>query len=540
MSTTTTLSKKIRNVRKRLKQIKELESRDPMTLNESQKCKISRKIELSKTLNELLETEKNQNASPSSKLRPTADAFVPSFLKQKPSPTPTLEMKSDGVSKTTPDEKKKTLAETTQKMSPQEQSEETPAEKKRRKKIRTIKKKLRDIGKLDEKIQSGVLKRISEPQRMKLRRKFELECELRDLEEMKKNIVTQSPDNDDDNFDDDHGKASLQDYQRLCCLGTGSFGKVLQVRHHKTGKIYAMKIIKKNHVSLKKVETSTMLERDVLVKVRHPFIVKLRHAFQSDEKLYLVMTYVSGGELFWHLHDQGAFNEDVSRFYSAELVLALDYLHSLDIIHRDIRPENLLLGHDGHLIVTDFGLAKALSRSNEKRVDQFNKSELEAREKSRQEKKISSTTVSVTTTTTKRQRTATLCGAEEYMAPEMIAGGGYGKSVDWWSLGVLLYEMLTGSPPFTQKGKGASCEKLFKMILNERVKLPSYLTRTCHGILRGLLERNVQRRLGCFKSTMFKKGGVDAIKMHPFFDSIDWNKLYAKKLRPPIVRDVQI
>ena len=173
----------------------------------------------------------------------------------------------------------------------------------------------------------------------------------------------------------------MKDYQRLCCLGTGSFGKVLQVRHLGTGKIYAMKIIKKDHVSRKNVETSTMLERDVLVKIHHPFIVKLRHAFQTVEKLYLVMTYVSGGELFWHLHDQGAFDEKVSRFYSAELVLALDYLHSLDIIHRDIRPENLLLAHDGHLIVTDFGLAKALSRSNEIRVDQFNKSELASRDK---------------------------------------------------------------------------------------------------------------------------------------------------------------
>eukprot|EP00939_MAST-03C_sp_MAST-3C-sp1_P002825 g2825.t1 len=471
--------------------------------------------------------------------------------------------------------------------------------------IRSIRKKLRDIEKLDNKIQTGALKKISEPQRLKLRKRFDLTRELQGLELLdgiaeipverleRKNsgngcckYATPEPETSNASTTNSFAigrqlseqRVSSEDFQRLCCLGTGSFGKVLQVRHNESGDIYAMKIIKKSRVVKKKVELSTMLERDVLAQVAHPFIVELHCAFQTMDKLYLVMTFIPGGELFWHLHDQGTFPEDVARFYVAELVLAVSYLHSRSIIHRDIRPENLLLGGDGHLIVTDFGLAKALSRSRNERVDQFDKGNLAIRENKRMQSKVNTSSVTsspkhaaagneredesdhtispdlssllagvpaeaspsskATCTATRANRAVTLCGAEEYMAPEMIAGGGYGKSVDWWSVGILLYEMLTGAPPFTQKGRSGSCEKIFHMILNERVKMPPYLSKACHGIIRGLLERNVQRRLGCFKSTMFKKGGVDAIKMHPFFANTRWEKLVSKDVKPPILPDL--
>ena len=312
-----TSEKKIRGARKRIRQIEELEKRDPSTLNESQKKKLLRKGELLKTLNELLEEEKKKTSprstadeekkkvSSASKLRASAGVFVPSFLKQQQS---NVETKSEGNTSQqnekkkkmdTPDEKKTTsLVQETEKKKEETPVrtdekkkkiiEETPEEMKVRKRIRLIKKKLRDIGRLDDMIQNGKLKRISEAQRVKLKRKFEWECELLKLEAIR-NEKEEEDQRNDDIYDN---KTCVKDYQRLCCLGTGSFGKVLQVRHLRTGKIYAMKIIKKDHVSRKKVETSTMLERDVLVKIHHPFIVKLRHAFQTDEKLYLVMTYV--------------------------------------------------------------------------------------------------------------------------------------------------------------------------------------------------------------------------------------------------------
>ena len=257
-----------------------------------------------------------------------------------------------------------------------------------------------------------------------------------------------------------------------------------------------------------------------MTKIDFPFIVGLKFSFQSDDKLFLVMNYLSGGELFFHLNKQGLILEDTARFYVAEMVLALEHLHSKGIIHRDLKPENVLLGADGHLCLTDFGLAKELTSTAEEDED---------------------------------GKARTICGTNEYMAPEMITKKGYGKAVDWWSLGTLMYEMMAGVPPFRAK----TVKDLNRKILNEKISLPKWLTSDvstymhlvgwlavslnhdmaqflylhmqAHSVLKGLLERNVQKRLGAARTTMFEVGGVSALKAHRFFNKIDWQLLVKKQ-----------
>ncbi|CAM9657236.1 unnamed protein product [Scytosiphon promiscuus] len=273
----------------------------------------------------------------------------------------------------------------------------------------------------------------------------------------------------------------------------GAFGKVLQVRSRRNGQILAMKCISKKMLARRNHTAYMQAERDIMTKVVHPFVVALQCAFQTEHKLFLVMEYLPGGELFFHLSKKGLFLEEYAKFYAAEMVLALEFLHGKGIIHRDLKPENLLLGANGHICVTDFGLAKELSHDEDEGLK-------------------------------------TICGTNEYMAPEMILRKGYGKAVDWWSMGALVYEMTAGYPPF----QGKTPKDLNRKILNERVSLPKWLSPTAHQVLRGFLERNVSRRLGAKKTTMFDIGGATAVKHHPFFEGIDWTKLIALQVEPPL------
>jgi len=256
--------------------------------------------------------------------------------------------------------------------------------------------------------------------------------------------------------------------------------------------IYALKILEKSEIESSTSNIESMKsERNILTLMNHPFIVSLHGAFQTPTRLYLLMDYVCGGELFHHINKQGIFMEEQARVYIGEIVLALEHLHSHGIIHRDLKPENILLAADGHVILTDFGLSK----------------------------------MAIKDAVTHK----TVCGTNEYMAPEMITGGGYGKSVDWWALGTLVYEMLTGDPPFHCK----NTKKLYNLIRTKKVSLPGYLTKDCHSLIRGLLDRNVERRLGCAPHTAFKVGGVRQLKDHPFFKDLDWVALAQKKIEPP-------
>eukprot|EP00455_Lapot_gusevi_P054030 TRINITY_DN855_c0_g1_i4.p1 TRINITY_DN855_c0_g1~~TRINITY_DN855_c0_g1_i4.p1 ORF type:complete len:419 (+),score=117.03 TRINITY_DN855_c0_g1_i4:104-1360(+) len=280
-------------------------------------------------------------------------------------------------------------------------------------------------------------------------------------------------------------KLTVNDFELLVVVGKGSFGKVMQVRKKDTGKIYAMKVLKKENLIKRKQVAHTITERRVLEEIDHPFVVSLRYAFQTEDKLYMILDYFTGGELFYHLKNEGKFSEERARLYAAEIILALECLHANGIIYRDLKPENILLDNEGHIRLTDFGLSKDSIKGE--------------------------------------SLAHTFCGTPEYLAPEVLQGQGHGKAVDWWSLGTLLYEMLTGLPPFYNQ----NLNLMYQKILTDPLTFPDSLSPAAQSLLAGLIERNVAARLG--------SGSTDAeeLKSHPFFQGLDWGKVYRKEYEPP-------
>ncbi|KIK80728.1 hypothetical protein PAXRUDRAFT_833365 [Paxillus rubicundulus Ve08.2h10] len=277
---------------------------------------------------------------------------------------------------------------------------------------------------------------------------------------------------------------TIDDFELTTVIGKGSFGKVMQVRKRDTMRIYALKTIRKAHIVDRKEITHTLAERLVLARVNNPFIVPLKFSFQSEQKLYLVLAFVNGGELFHHLQREQRFNEERSRFYSAELLLALEHLHELDVVYRDLKPENILLDYTGHIALCDFGLCKLNMKDSD--------------------------------------TTNTFCGTPEYLAPEILNGQGYNKAIDWWTLGVLLYEMLSGLPPFYDE----VTDKMYQKILTDPLLFGPDIGTEARSILTSLLNRDPARRLGV--------NGAEEIKKHPFFEKhIDFRKLLQKKIQPP-------
>ena len=285
-------------------------------------------------------------------------------------------------------------------------------------------------------------------------------------------------------------KMSADDFEPIKCLGKGSYGTVLLVRQLSTGRLFAQKTFKKASITVhKKLIEQTKTERNILESVnRHPFIVNFYYAFQDHEKLYLILEYAQGGELFHHLEAERMFSEDVAAFYMAEMVLALDHLHrTVGVIYRDLKPENCLLDHEGHLLLTDFGLSKV--------------------------------------TLDDESPCRSILGTPEYMAPEVIQGKEYGAAVDWWSLGALGYDLLTGSPPFT----GNNNAKIQEKILKQKLSLPFYLSPDAKDLLTRLLRKDPKKRLGY---NMAKD--LQTIKNHRFFRKINWKELQAREAVPPI------
>lgn len=234
-------------------------------------------------------------------------------------------------------------------------------------------------------------------------------------------------------------------------LGRGNFGKVCLVKRIGTEDLYAMKILKKKVIEDKKQRGHTITERKVLENSKCPFIVKLFYAFQTPTKLYMVMEYMSGGELFFHLNKEGTFSEIRAKFYIGEILLGLHYLHSNGIIYRDLKPENILLDIEGHIRLTDFGLSKnGIDASNPKAY--------------------------------------TFCGTPEYLAPEILKSLGHDKAVDFWSLGAVMYYMLSGAPPFYSRNK----TEIFKNVMNKPIERLPNITEEGNNLLQSLLKIDVR------------------------------------------------
>lgn len=228
---------------------------------------------------------------------------------------------------------------------------------------------------------------------------------------------------------------SLEAFHIIKVVGKGSFGKVFLVRHKATRQLYAMKVLKKDHIIKKNQVEHTKTERSVLSYIHHPYIVGLNMAFQTSDRLFFILDYCSGGELFFHLGKVGRFPEDRAKLYAAEITLALEYIHKKGIIYRDLKPENVLLDNDGNVRLTDFGLSKEGVSDHSSGANSF-------------------------------------CGTPEYIAPEVLLRQGHGRAVDWWSLGALLFEMICGLPPFYSKNR----ETMFQKIMTAELTFPSFMS----------------------------------------------------------------
>ena len=283
-------------------------------------------------------------------------------------------------------------------------------------------------------------------------------------------------------------KMNLDYFETIKLLGKGTFGKVLLVKLKSNNTYYAMKILNKNQLRLSKQEIHTKNERDLMVKISSPFIVGIKFAFQDEINLYLVSEFMQGGELFFHLRKNKYFEEDRAKFYAMELVLAISHIHENNAVYRDLKPENILLDKNGHIKLTDFGLAKMV-KDNDKAY--------------------------------------TICGTVQYIAPEVLMNKGYKKEVDWWSLGCVIYEMLEGRSPFG-KPKGRINISFYEK------NLDFYYTdsKEAQNFIKELLVINPEKRLG------YGKNGSEKVKSHPFFKGVDWNKVFKKEYKPPFVPEL--
>ncbi|KAF5405932.1 cAMP-dependent protein kinase catalytic subunit alpha [Paragonimus heterotremus] len=278
--------------------------------------------------------------------------------------------------------------------------------------------------------------------------------------------------------------ASLNQFDRIKTLGTGSFGRVMLVKHKTNKKYYAMKILEKQKVvKLKQVE-HTLNEKNILQAINFPFLVSMEYSFKDNTNLYMVLDFVSGGEMFSYLRRVGKFSEDDARLYASQVVLAFEYLHAFDLVYRDLKPENLLIDSTGYLKVTDFGFAKRI-----------------------------------------KGRTWTLCGTPEYLAPEIILSKGYNKAVDWWALGILIYEMACGYPPFFADQP----IQIYEKIVAGKVRFPAHVSSELKNLLKQLLQTDLTKRFGNLKN------GVNDIKCHKWFRPINWLAVYRKELEAPYV-----
>uniref|UniRef100_A0A8C6L8J1 Protein kinase C n=1 Tax=Nothobranchius furzeri TaxID=105023 RepID=A0A8C6L8J1_NOTFU len=286
----------------------------------------------------------------------------------------------------------------------------------------------------------------------------------------------------------------LGDFELIRVIGRGSYAKVLLVRLKKTEQAYAMKVVKKELVHDDEDIDWVQTEKHVFEQASmNPFLVGLHSCFQTESRLFLVIEYVNGGDLMFHMQRQRKLPEDHARFYAAEICIALNFLHEKGIIYRDLKLDNVLLDHEGHVKLTDYGMCKEGIRPGD--------------------------------------TTSTFCGTPNYIAPEILRGEDYGFSVDWWALGVLMFEMMAGRSPFdiiTDNPDMNTEEYLFQVILEKPIRIPRSLSVKAAGVLKGFLNKDPKERLGCQVQT-----GFTDIKSHTFFRSIGWDQLEKKEMTPP-------
>ncbi|KAH3670264.1 hypothetical protein WICMUC_004917 [Wickerhamomyces mucosus] len=278
------------------------------------------------------------------------------------------------------------------------------------------------------------------------------------------------------------GKYGLNDFQVMRSLGTGSFGRVHLARSVHNSRYYAMKVLKKERVVKMKQVEHTNDERRMLALVEHPFIIRMWGTFQDSNSVFMIMDYIEGGELFTLLRKSQRFPNPVAKFYAAEVCLALEYLHYHNIIYRDLKPENILLDRNGHIKLTDFGFSKEV-----------------------------------------KDVTYTLCGTPDYIAPEVVATKPYNKSVDWWSFGILIFEMLSGYTPFYD----SSPMKTYENILNGQIIFPDYIHKDALDLLQRLITKNLSERLGNLQN------GTEDVKNHLWFSEVVWDRLLSRDIETP-------
>jgi len=275
----------------------------------------------------------------------------------------------------------------------------------------------------------------------------------------------------------DRGQFKLQK-----TLGTGAFGRVRFVTHMATGKHYALKTLKKAAIIKMKQVDHIMSEKQILSEMSHPFIVNLHGTFHDHQYIHMVLEYVVGGEFFTHLRKAGRFDNDQSCFYASQITAIFEYCHSKNVVYRDLKPENILISADGYVKLTDFGFAKVIEH-----------------------------------------RTYTLCGTPEYIAPEVLLNKGHGKPVDWWTLGILMYEMIVGYPPFVDEDPMG----IYQKILSGKIIFPKLFDKNGKALVKRLLTADLGKRYGNLKN------GVDDIKGHKWFKDINWENLLAKQIPAP-------
>ncbi|CAJ0942518.1 unnamed protein product, partial [Mesorhabditis belari] len=280
-------------------------------------------------------------------------------------------------------------------------------------------------------------------------------------------------------------KVELFDLQIIKTIGMGTFNRVQLVKHQRTQKYYALKVINMQKVITAQQVEHVHREKSLLSISRHPFILHLVSTAKTDRNLYIITEFLSGGELYTQLYTKQRFPASTACFYAAEIACALQFLHGLAIVYRDLKPENLVFSSKGHVKLTDFGFSKRL-----------------------------------------QGKTFTLCGTAEYLAPEVVSRSGHEFPVDWWALGILTFEMLTGQPPF----QGESQQATYDLITKAQPQIPDEIEPTSRAFIAELLEKDPTRRLGCVDSQVLQ---------HPFFSKIDLKAVEAEKIQPPFVPELE-